>query len=93
MPIDWLVDHLVDDRCPADPCASKNGLKLRVYAVVLFPTLAIGVVSVALSSGSLLARVLFGLAAAWFIGSLLVIPRKISELESCDEVNSHYSDE
>lgn len=91
--LDRFMNRLVGDRCPADPCASQNGLKTRTYAVVLLPTIALGAVSMVFTPGSLLARVLMGVAAAWFTGSLLVIPRRISQMESCNEVDVHYGED
>lgn len=90
--VDRFMNWLVGDRCPADPCASQNGLKTRTYAVVLLPTLAFGAASGLLTPGSLLARGLMGLAAAWFMGTLLVIPRRIDQLEACNEVAVHYGE-
>ena len=91
--LDRFMNRLVGDRCPSDPCASKNGLKTRTYAVILLPTLVLGAASGVLGPTNLPARFLMGLAAAWFIGSLLVIPRRINEMESCDEVDVHYGED
>ena len=89
---DSLVDRLVGDRCTADPCASRNGLKTRVYAVVFGPTFALGLLSFHLYPHPI-GNAVFVCAFLWGVGSGVVIPLKLNKFESCDEVESHYNED
>jgi len=89
--LDRFVSWLVGDRCPADPCASKNGLKNRTYAVIYGPMFGLVTLSVVISGT--VGGVLFWVAVAWVIWSSTTIPGKINEYENCDKVDSHYNEE
>ena len=89
---DDAVDVVVGDRCPADPCASRNGLKTRVYAVVFLPVVAAVALSTLFPPESAPTTVLAVVAFLWFFGGLYVVSNRIDDMEPCDDRVDHYGD-
>lgn len=91
--LDLLVDRLVGGRCPADPCASSNGVKTRVYAAVAGPPSVAAVVILSLPLGELVHGTAVAMAMAWVATTAFAIPRRINQMENCDNVDVHYGEE
>jgi hypothetical protein len=92
-PVRRFVERVVGDRCPADPCASENGLKMRVMAIVLVPPavaiLGAGALTPPQSTVSQAALVV---SVTWAALAMLAIPPAINSMEPCDEVETHHGE-
>lgn len=89
---DRCLEWLVGERCPADPCASSNGVKARVIAGLLAPMLVLGGISMHVPVGSFVGETCFVAAGAWLIAYVWVVPGKIEDLESCNQVEEHHGE-
>lgn len=89
--IDRLVDRIIDDRCTADPCASQNGLKTRIYISLFAPLGLIAGLTWGLDPG-LLRTSLLVIGVIAFYGWYRRVTKTLEEREPCDEINSHYGE-
>lgn len=85
--LDTAVSRLVGDRCPADPCASENGLKMRVMAAVGGPpTLAVLGAAALTPPQSIATQAFLVLGVTWATVALLTIAPVVNSMEPCEDV-------